>query len=296
MPGRRYGTFRTGDIAESLGLVLLKTIATVSEVPRQEDVGIDAVANLLRRDDDGNLYAEDEFTVQFKSNLDEIPLTSHAVDWFTNLATPYFIGRVNRPAVSLDIYSTHAGRNAVMAGHATEIRFRYEKETGHDAVLNAFGYSHYLEGDAAVVWLGEPLVRLQLSDDQTKLDGVYAAMRSFVHAEQLSIQFSRLGLATLLKWKSDIGITDIRLGFHGRRDGLSEVIGYAAPAMMALLTYGISITSAPGANRSLLESILSVARSLTNSEIGERVGEHFTYWEEAYKHLLLRRSKQDEGS
>ena len=67
MPGRLRTSFRSGNLAEHLGLLLLKGIAAVADVPRTEDVGLDAVATLLRRASDGNCYAEDGFVVQLKS-------------------------------------------------------------------------------------------------------------------------------------------------------------------------------------------------------------------------------------
>jgi hypothetical protein len=67
MPGRLRTSFRSGNLAEQLGLLLLKGIAAVADVPRTEDVGLDAVATLLRRAPDGNCYAEDGFVVQLKS-------------------------------------------------------------------------------------------------------------------------------------------------------------------------------------------------------------------------------------
>jgi len=67
MPGRLRTSFRSGNLAEDLGLLLLKGIAAVADVPRTEDVGLDAIATLLRRASDGNCYAEDGFVVQLKS-------------------------------------------------------------------------------------------------------------------------------------------------------------------------------------------------------------------------------------
>ena len=52
MPGIRLTSFRSGDLAEDLGIFLLKGVAVVAEVECQEDVGLDAVATLLRPDDD----------------------------------------------------------------------------------------------------------------------------------------------------------------------------------------------------------------------------------------------------
>jgi len=39
MPGRLRTSFRSGNLAEQLGLLLLRGIAAVADVPRTEDVG-----------------------------------------------------------------------------------------------------------------------------------------------------------------------------------------------------------------------------------------------------------------
>ena len=57
---------------EELGLLLLKSIAAVAPVPRPEDVGIDAVAPLLRIGPKGLLFAENSFYVQLKSDLERV--------------------------------------------------------------------------------------------------------------------------------------------------------------------------------------------------------------------------------
>ena len=67
MVERLRTSFRFGNLAEDLGLLLLKGISTVADVPRTEDVGLDAIANLLRFDADRNCYAEDSFGVQLKA-------------------------------------------------------------------------------------------------------------------------------------------------------------------------------------------------------------------------------------
>ena len=68
MPGRLRSSFRSGNLAEDLGLLLLKGIVAVAEVTHTEDIGLDAIATLLRLDNDGNLYAEDSFVVQLKAD------------------------------------------------------------------------------------------------------------------------------------------------------------------------------------------------------------------------------------
>ena len=97
MPGRLPTNFRSGNLAEHLGLLLLKGVAAVADVPRTEDIGLDAVATLLRRDADGNCYAEDSFVVQFKSDSDtSMAYRAYQLSWFLAQSQPMFIGLVSR--------------------------------------------------------------------------------------------------------------------------------------------------------------------------------------------------------
>ena len=86
MAGRRHKDFRSGDLNEDLGVLLLKSIAAVATVPRPEDVGIDAVATLLREGPGDMLIAENSFYVQFKSSGDrEVTYSGHEVRWLGSL-------------------------------------------------------------------------------------------------------------------------------------------------------------------------------------------------------------------
>ncbi len=297
MAGRRYGSFRSGDIAESLGATLLKSIATVAEVPRPEDVGIDAVANLLRTADDGSLYAEDTFTVQFKSNSESIDLKPHEVDWFTALTVPHFIGRVNRSAVSLELYTTHMGRHAIRAGQPTRVRFQFQPDPRHSVCLESMGYAHFLEGETAFVWLGDPVVRIALPSitDRRATETSYSALKSFLWAERISMQFSHLGLATALQWKTDIGVVDVRqLGFFGSNpeEGLPELVAFAAPLMISLFAYGTALKDS-SASESLLKSISAVADSLVQSGVGRGSDSLIGYWDRIYRSLVLRYARRE---
>src|SRR5690242_8531402 len=96
MPGRLRTSYRSGNLAEDLDLLLLKGIAAVAEVPRPEDVGLDAVATLLRRDEDGNSYAEDSFLVQLKSeSATTLEYKDHELAWLLAQTQPMFIGRIS---------------------------------------------------------------------------------------------------------------------------------------------------------------------------------------------------------
>src|SRR5436190_24236421 len=96
MPGRIRSSFRAGNLAEHLGLLLLKGIAAVADVPRPEDVGLDAIATLLRPDDDDNYYADDSFVVQLKSaSATSIKYKGHELQWLIGQSQPMFIGLVS---------------------------------------------------------------------------------------------------------------------------------------------------------------------------------------------------------
>src|SRR5947209_6625730 len=96
MPGRLRSSFRSGNLAEDLGFLLLKGIAAVAEVARPEDVGLDAIATLLRRDPDGNCYAEDSFLVQLKAgSVTSISYEGHELMWLMAQTQPMFIGLVS---------------------------------------------------------------------------------------------------------------------------------------------------------------------------------------------------------
>src|SRR5258706_3711036 len=99
MPRHRHKDFRSGDLAEAMGVLLLKGIAAVAEVTRTEDGGIDAVATLLRPGPDDLLIAEDSFFVQIKSSSKRrIVYDRHEVEWLKELQLPFFIASVDKKA------------------------------------------------------------------------------------------------------------------------------------------------------------------------------------------------------
>jgi hypothetical protein len=130
MPGRLRTSYRFGNLAEHLGILLLKGIAAVAEVPRTEDVGLDAVANLLRRDQDGNCYAEDGFVVQLKSHSTTlIEYREHALSWLIGQSQPVFLGRVSLSDASISLYSTLRVNQAVFARGGKNIQVCFDKST-----------------------------------------------------------------------------------------------------------------------------------------------------------------------
>jgi hypothetical protein len=96
MPGSRDRNLRSGHAQEDFGCLLLKAIALVAPVPGPEDVGIDAVATLLRPETTRRLIPEDTFFVQIKASSESVVsyTTPDAVRWILELELPFFVGSV----------------------------------------------------------------------------------------------------------------------------------------------------------------------------------------------------------
>ena len=59
MPTKRGKNFRSGDIAEQLGLYLIQSVALGAPVPRTEDVGIDGYKSFVLTAKTGNPYTHE---------------------------------------------------------------------------------------------------------------------------------------------------------------------------------------------------------------------------------------------
>src|SRR5262245_57960426 len=109
MPGSRDRNLRSGYIHEELGILLLRPVSLVAPVPVPEDVGLDAVATLLRPEGGRRLIPEDPFYVQLKaSSVRTIPYANvDAARWVVNLDLPFFVGSVRLNDSAIDLYPTH---------------------------------------------------------------------------------------------------------------------------------------------------------------------------------------------
>src|SRR5208282_5102428 len=109
MPGSRGRDWRGGDLAEGLGLELLRPFAFIAPVPRTEDIGIDAVATLFRRETD-KLFAEGSFLVQVKAvSRRKIEYTGEQMDWLRALTLPFYWMSVDLASTTVELWSmSHA--------------------------------------------------------------------------------------------------------------------------------------------------------------------------------------------
>jgi hypothetical protein len=117
VPARISQNLRSGFLHEELGLLLLRQVASVAEVPRPDDVGIDATAVLLRPVADNLRYADGHaFGVQLKAksvthidyDIDDKtkqPKDRGHLRWLKEQRIPLFVGSVDTTNVSIDLYT-----------------------------------------------------------------------------------------------------------------------------------------------------------------------------------------------
>lgn len=273
MVGRLRTSFRFGNLAEDLGLLLLKGIATVADVPRTEDVGLDAIANLLRFDSDGNCYAEDSFGVQLKAiSESKVEYTGHALDWLLAQEQPLFIGRVSLDDGSIALHTMLHVNQAVLAWHAKKLTIRFG--------TSPHGYPWAGESgtESANVWLGEPVMRWTLQDlKQTDWsESAYRIMKRFLGIAKREYELVSFGQWTQIRWQTN-DLDSIRSEFYamkGGPDDLTTIAEKCKPVITALLMHG---TSLPEESRNqLMIPLIAVVAALKDLGVDVDPSDMFT--------------------
>lgn len=288
MAGRRRSSFRSGDLAEYLGLLLLKGIAAVADVPRQEDVGLDAVASLLRRDKDGNCYAEDTFVVQLKSESENvIEYEDHELTWFLGQSQPMFIGRVSLQDSRIALYPTVFVNQAVLSLHAKKVAIQFGPS--NISGFSPDGKSPWVGGPdrSASVWLGNPLLEWTLADiiDKEWLHSTYLMLKRFLSLARREYELLSLGQCSHLEWSTN-DAESFRSSWwmgKGHADNLSSVVEQCRPGLQALLL----LASGMPEHRAnpLLVSLISLVSALR--ELGANIDAD-NLFEKVSSALLLR--------
>ena len=241
MSGRLRASFRSGNLAEDLGFLLLKGIAAIADVPRQEDVGIDAIATLLRRDADGNCYAEDSFLVQLKSaSTKQIEYNDHEIQWFVYHSQPMFIGLVSLEDAQISLYST------IFVNHAVK-SLKPEKVT---ILFGASPLPPFIRGQefspwkdepdrGLTVWLGEPVLKWTIGDLTNKMwvEDVYQFLKKFLAIVRHEIDLLSLGHLSSLNWQTNnIGSIIRQSGVSfGSSNNFSPIVERLAPCLQNLM-------------------------------------------------------------
>lgn len=266
MPGRLRSNFRSGNLAEHLGLLLLKGVAAIAEVSRPEDIGLDAIATLLRRDQDGNCYAEDSFVVQLKSDSAKtIEYQDHEVEWLIGQTQPMFIGLISRPESRISLYPTLFINQAVMALHAEKVTVRFGCSDLPPFLLGQKWLPWRGESDnGVIVWLGEPLLQWTLSDliDSNWAKRTYENLKRFLAIARREIQLLSFGQCSVLEWSTNnANSIQSKSGLaKGNPNELENLAERCAPCLHALMMCAMSTRDESG--DSLMASLLTIVAAL----------------------------------
>ena len=196
MPAFKGKNLRSGDLAEQLGTLLLQNLALVAPVPRTEDVGVDVVATLLEDFDNRLFKATNSFYVQIKSSsVDSIEYENDEVDWLFALELPFFIARVNKRLLGIELYCCHALHEAFVVNQGRKtLRIEFGKGSEVDELM----------APDAVVNVGPPVFSWSM-DDVDKVAGLRnqfsAVCKAHIEVAKLSMELRRVGRVETLTWK-----------------------------------------------------------------------------------------------
>jgi hypothetical protein len=191
--GSRGRDFRGGDLAEGLGLELLRPFAFIAPVPRTEDIGIDAVATLFRRETH-RLIAEGSFLVQAKAaSVRKIEYKGEALDWLRTLSLPMFWMSVKLATTTVELWS--------MAMATTHPNFRNRKSV----TMYLDDHKFDLDCDEMHVWLGHPILRWTPTDaaDPAFQQTAYDLLNAWIAFEMQCLAVRPLGMTYPIRWETN---------------------------------------------------------------------------------------------
>lgn len=202
MPARRGKNFRSGDLAEQLGLYLLQSVALVAPVPRTEDIGIDVVCTLISEYDQYSYLAEDSFYVQIKSgSVREIEYSDVGVQWLTNLKLPLFVAVVDKSETKVSIYTCKRLYDAIaLKKDRKEIKLILAENKNE----NIFDL---VDEEQTDIFLGPPIVEWKLSNlmnEETKIKTLFFnVMKEHIRIIHEAMELYTIGCGTSYVWKTN---------------------------------------------------------------------------------------------
>ncbi|MHB8156120.1 MAG: hypothetical protein ACYDEQ_01790 [Desulfocucumaceae bacterium] len=201
MPGMRDKNLRSGDLHEDLGIYLLKQIALVAPIPRQEDVGSDAFVTLIRPEGTRRLIPDLSFLVQLKSaSVSSVAYkTSDEVGWISALDVPLFIGRVDVKHGKIELFTTQRLHQIMLERCYEEIELLLDTALETSATPNVRRAN-----------LGPPVHAWSMADgtDPDFMARSYAVLRPHIDTLRRNRWLRGIQSQRLLRWKTGQPPTD----------------------------------------------------------------------------------------
>lgn len=197
--GMRLFSFRQGDRSEYLALYALTRVAFVTPVPRQEDFGVVDFKCVLAKQEKNKVYPRGTFNIQVKSSEKRIKLNNAAIRWIsTNMDSPLFICMVDKKGTRIKIYSClNLWPALFLRMYPNEITLYFGK-LGPDGV--AYSYFRGETGDPDRdlegkfdVFLGKPVIDMELSEFETKADIIYNVLQRWIAMDHFNVALMRFG-------------------------------------------------------------------------------------------------------
>ncbi len=271
---KRLWSYRSGDLKEDLGLVLLGGIGAVAPVAREEDVGLDAIVTLFRPEA-RLLFAQESFYVQLKSsNTNEIAFDAEDVEWLRLIAMPFFIGLVDGENSVVRLYST----NCLYEFFAIDERYK--------SIIVRFGEGVTADGspEDLAVYLRDPILEWSTADifKNEFRQLAYDVMSKWLEIEGDNVRLRRTGIYWHANWITnrppDVAFERFSFG-SASNEGLKRTLRYIEPLLGRLISQmasggGLAIEFPEYISRVYLENqieckrIEAVMQSLENE--GER--------------------------
>ena len=246
---------RSGDIAESLGVLLLQGISLVAPVPRTEDVGIDVVATLIRRD--GNVgIAESPLYVSLKStSVRSVRFTDATqVQWIKSLDLPFFIGSVERTTGKIELFCCHM---------LTQVQIETVPCNSIELFLDEDDLkTKQPPADGRHLFIGPPVLSWKINDlvDDAFLKRAYQVLNAHLAIARRNIELCRTGRFEIPKWKTGEApvVAQLRMISGGvDQNRLVKIMELTMPYLSG------SFAEANGrGERGLSEAILAVASEM----------------------------------
>lgn len=191
--GGRLASYRHGDRAENLGIVLMQAICAVAPVPREEDMGIfDAIATVLRRE--GNLlFAEGSFLVQFKSaGIRKFEYSGAQLANMRAQDIPLFIASVNLKTATIELYPVGPALQRIGGEDSSVVIFHLKQK------------KHPPSGVQFNVYMGKPALKW----DMAEMNGCEfqrtssSLLVAWLELLKDNTQKYRLGIYDEVKWET----------------------------------------------------------------------------------------------
>ncbi len=201
---------RSGDLGEQFAQCVLSSLGIATQVPRQNDFGVDFHCGLVR--EKGNcVYVESSYLVQVKTTKDRTVTyggyekdkdqwRSFEIDWLFSQDNPLLLGFVDNATQSLGLYSTSImWVLRYLKGGVGELQFIPDEPIAGDGFRDRERITDSRENSDGVAYdvpLGKPLVHLSVA--QCEVRGLLSQARDILRVhndfELKNIAYRRLGV------------------------------------------------------------------------------------------------------